>query len=500
MVEASLNWIKRNRLEFFLLLAILLVALFLRVYKLPEYMTFLGDEGRDALMIKRILVDKDFPLLGPPTSIGNIYLGPLYYYMMAIPMAIFWLNPVAAAAQVAIIGVLAIGLIYYLGREWFGKWAAIVSALLYTISPVNIIYSRSSWNPNPAPFFALLAILGIHMINKTGNFLWFILTGIALAFAVQMHYLALILLPIFGLIWIYQVFLKRDQKSKFIILGTLGAILIFLFLMSPLLIFDLKYDYLNYKAITAFFSNRETTVNLNPFNTLGRVWPIYNHNLIGRYITQESVWLTPIFSILVLLPIILAGTKKVRTSDKWPYLCLGIWLGVGVLGLALYKQNVYDHYLGFLNPVPYLLIGALVSLVVKSIKGRLLLSILIGVVVLVNLQNSPLKNPPNNQLKRTQEIARYIIKETGGKPFNFALISKNNYDAAYQFYLDQYGFKPMKVPFDITDQLLVVCEDPVCDPVTNPKQEISHFGMTKIEKETQFMGVRVYKLIHVETK
>lgn len=496
MVETTLNWIKNNRREFYLILALLLVALFLRIYRIPEYMTFLGDEGRDALMIKRILVDGDIPLLGPPTSVGNIYLGPLYYYMMAIPMAVLWLNPVAAAAQVAIIGVLTIGLIYYLSREWFGKLAAFISALLYAISPVNIIYSRSSWNPNPAPFFALLAILGVYRVHKTGNFLWLVLTGGALAFIVQMHYLALILLPIFGLLWIHQII--KNQRKKHVVLGTLGALVIFLFLMLPLVIFDLKYDYLNYKAITTFFSNRETTVNLNPFNTLGRVWPIYDHNLIGRYITQET-WLTSIVSILVLLPIILAGFKK-SINNKWPYMVLGLWLGVGALGLALYKQNVYDHYLGFLNPVPYLLLGALVALTFKNIKGRLLLGILILVVIVINLQNNPLKNPPNNQLKRTQEVAKYVIAQSEGKSFNFALISNGNYDAAYQFYLDMYGFKPKQVPFDITDQLIVVCEDSVCDPVTNAKQEISHFGMTKIEKESEFMGVRVFKLVHAEKK
>src|SRR3990167_4395549 len=146
-----ITWIKNNRLEFILILLILLIAAFLRFYRLPEYMTFLGDEGRDAIVIKEILVDHDFPLLGPVTSIGNMYLGPLYYYMMAVPMAIFWLNPVAAAGMVAIITTAAVGLIYYLGKSWFGFWAGVLSSFLYAISPVNINYGRSSWNPNPAP-------------------------------------------------------------------------------------------------------------------------------------------------------------------------------------------------------------------------------------------------------------------------------------------------------------------------------------------------------------
>jgi len=83
---------KGFRLEFILLVLIIALAAFLRFYKLSEYMTFLGDEGRDVLMVKRILTTLDIPLIGPPMSVGNIYLGPLYYYMMTIPMAVFWLN------------------------------------------------------------------------------------------------------------------------------------------------------------------------------------------------------------------------------------------------------------------------------------------------------------------------------------------------------------------------------------------------------------------------
>src|SRR3989344_5873956 len=154
--------LKKNKIFFVLFLGVLALAAFLRFYRLSEYMTFLGDEGRDTIVIKKILVDHHFPLIGPPTSVGNIYLGPLYYYMMAIPMAIFYLNPVAAAGMNAFLGVLTVALIYYLGKTWFNRQAGLIAAYLYAISPVTIIYSRSSWNPNPTPFFALIAILGFY--------------------------------------------------------------------------------------------------------------------------------------------------------------------------------------------------------------------------------------------------------------------------------------------------------------------------------------------------
>ena len=67
-----ISWGKNHKLETVFIVCLLVLALGMRVWRLPEYMVFLGDEGRDALVVKKILVEKDFPLLGPVTSIGNM--------------------------------------------------------------------------------------------------------------------------------------------------------------------------------------------------------------------------------------------------------------------------------------------------------------------------------------------------------------------------------------------------------------------------------------------
>lgn len=484
----KLWWEFLNKWQFLGFLSILALAAFFRLWKIEGYMTFLGDEGRDALVIKDLLVNHHFPFIGPPTSIGNIYLGPIYYYMMALPMALSWLNPVAAAVQIAIIGVLTVFLIYYLGKQWFGAKAGLIASFLYAISPVTIYYSRSSWNPNPAPFFALLAILGMYKAHHSRNFFWLSLTGFGVAGAVQMHYLALILIPIMGVLWSLELWGRLNKKTsgKFFVRGTLVGILIFLILMSPLVIFDLRHNFLNYRAISEFFLNRETTVNVNPLNAVTRTVPIYTHNLVGRYLVDENPYFTPLLALLILIPLF--------TVKSWPTLALGVWLIIGILGLSLYKQSIYDHYLGFLNPAPYLLFGSLISLRKKWVVGGVVLLSLI--LAFLNLSKNPLLLPPNNQLERTQNIAQFVIEQSQNKPFNFALLAKNNYDAAYQFYLDVYGHKPKQVPFDITEQLFVVCEDSECRPVGHHKYEIAAFGWAKIEQETKIYGVRVFKLVH----
>ena len=65
-----------------LIVLILLLAAYLRLYNISGYMTFLGDEGRDVLVVKRMIVDHKWTLLGPTASVGGFFLGPIYYYFM----------------------------------------------------------------------------------------------------------------------------------------------------------------------------------------------------------------------------------------------------------------------------------------------------------------------------------------------------------------------------------------------------------------------------------
>lgn len=486
--------LKDQKLFFLLLIVVLAVAAFLRFYKLSEYMTFLGDEGRDAIVIKNMLIDHHFPLIGPPTSVGNIYLGPLYYYMMVIPMAIFWLNPVAAAGLNAFLGVLTVAFIYYLGKTWFNRQAGLIAAYLYAISPVTIIYSRSSWNPNPAPFFALTAVFSLYRLHKTGNFLWLILTGLSAGAALQMHYLAAILIPIAATMVTWEVVfrIRRKLNLKKPISGILSGIFSFVLIMSPLFWFDLKHNFLNYRAITELLSGG-SAVKADIFANILRIPSLYSYNLVGRYIGGENFYLTFIISLLILI----ALSYKL---SYWPKLILSLWLIIGLFGLTFYQQNIYDHYLGFMNPVPFLGLGSVVfslsSLLNKKWIVNASLVVLLLSLTIVNLQNSPFLNPPNNQLKRTQDVAKFIIGVAGGRDLNFALIAKSNYDSAYQFYLDRYGHKPKQVPFDITEQLFVVCEDEVCDPTHNAKYEVAAFGWSKIDWMKDIYGVKIYRLVH----
>ena len=67
-----IKWIKGHQKEALIVLVILLVGAFFRLYRISEYMTFLGDEGRDVIVVRRLLVNFDPVLIGPGTSVGNM--------------------------------------------------------------------------------------------------------------------------------------------------------------------------------------------------------------------------------------------------------------------------------------------------------------------------------------------------------------------------------------------------------------------------------------------
>ena len=254
------DFVKKNPVEFWILLSILAISAFLRLYKIDQYMTFLGDEGRDVIIVRRFLTELHPPLIGPGTSIGNMYLGPLYYYMMALPLLIANFSPVGPAVQVAILGVITVFFIWFVGRTWFGKVAGLVAAGLYAISPTAIVFSRSSWNPNIMPFFALLSVYSIWRVWRRHEAGWLLILGVAFAFVLQSHYLGLLIAPTLFIFWLltYRDLKKTSTTKMFenFKKKSLIGLGIFAILMSPLLIFDIRHGWTNTRAVVAFLVNR----------------------------------------------------------------------------------------------------------------------------------------------------------------------------------------------------------------------------------------------------
>jgi len=492
--------------ELWLLGLILVVGAFLRLYKIDQYMTFLGDEGRDVIIVSRFIKHFDLMLVGPGTSVGNMYLGPLYYYLMVPALFLAGFSPVGPAVQIAILGVATIALIWWMGRQWWGKTAGLVAAALYAVAPTVIIFSRSSWNPNIMPFFSLLCIYSIWKVYKDRKYKWLIVLGVSYAFVLQSHYLGLLLAPTIFVYWLSTYLKIRNSKSEIrkYLNNSLIALSVFVLLMSPLLIFDARHGWRNYEAMKQFITARQETVSIKPWKVIPNMWPIFE-KVTTRLLAarNEIAGKTVSLILLFLIGWIIAGWKKIDHRLRIAYGILFIWLAFALIGLGLYKQEIYDHYFGFIFPAPFLLMGGLAENLFRNKKYKILVYMVLLVLLFINLNKTPIRFPPDLQLQRTKVIAKFINEKSGGERFNIATISERNNRDVYQYFLLLWGSKvvdtdPSALKYTITDQLFVVCEKPKekCDPTHDPSAWITNFGWTKIVDQWEVWGANVYKLGH----
>ncbi len=479
-----------------LLILILLLAAFFRLYRINEYMEFLGDEGRDVI-VARDIIHGQFTLLGPRSSAGDFYMGPFYYYLIAPFLLFANFDPVGPAIMVALFGVLSVFLIYYVGKKLFNLETALFAAALYSVSPLVLAYSHSSWNPDILPFFSLLLIYTTYYaVKNQKGWRHYMLIGIILGLCLQLHYLSLFLaVVIFVYLFIAEftqlnVIARRndeaipsstglprslsvarnDKKSrkrleggrlqqsgshdsfkvvevlkKYLII-TVGAIIS----LSPFILFEFRHDFLNTRGILVFlFGNTiNHTPSANFFETQVQVFFRIFARLIFDFPANIKAVNLPLWQLVIWggISLILAVASIIvlfKQKNKHVSILLSLWLFISVFLFGFYRKEIYDYLFTLIFPLPFLLVGNLLGYIYGMPKQRprvlflaALSLILFGIIFVINLLNSPFRIQANNQRDQTKKIAEFVILQTDNKPYNFALLSKGNSDYAYRYYLD----------------------------------------------------------------
>ena len=455
-------------------------------------MEFLGDQGRDVTIIKDFLQHGNLFFIGPQTSIGNMYLGPYFYYLIAPSLLLSAYNPVGPAIFIAILSVATVALIFFISKKWFNPKTAYIASFLYAISPVVIKYSNFIWNPNIMPFFSLLFVYFFFESFRVKKYHYFLYASLAFVMVMNSHYLGLALLPFTGIFWLYSLIKFIRSKSlelKPLIRYTLIAALIFIVSLTPQILFDLKHDGQNIKALLNFFTYRETTINIKPYKAIPELPNIFNQ-INTSLISGKNETIGLIVSIIFVICLLLLIFKfKDQKSSFW---IIFFWYLSGLIALALYKQHIYPHYFAFIFPVVFILIAFLIQ---KFKFIGIPLFILITVFSLIEI---PFRWQPNYQLGTTIEIADLIISNSNDKDFNFALLAKQNYDPTYRYILGEKKAKIVNLPEKLAEQLFVVCEpfQIDCNPINNPEWSVAAFGWAKIDDQWEINGIKIFKLIH----
>ena len=512
--------------ELLVLSLILLFASVLRLYKIGSYMNFLGDEGRDMIAIYEIL-HGNLTLLGPASSVGGFFLGPIYFYFAAPFIWLSRYDPSGPSIMVALFGVATVFLVYKLGKEFFGVGAGIIASLLYAISPIAIIYSRSSWNPNIVPFFSIATLYLLYKGVQKKKFLFLLLSGICFGILLQLHYLATFIGMVMFLYVLTTSFLGDSQsfvsKVKLWVLSSLSVFAGFVMGFSPFILFEIRHNFLSTSKIFNFIVNSEETgvgatfvsqtwhVFLRMFGGLTSGYPVPGYyNLYSKEVL--AAWIIFAAAVGAISTVFFLFTLYKKGLFRKDSLLLLLWLFIPVILFGFYKKEIYDYYLGIVFPLPFLMVGNFISNLWNFKKGlnpiflKSAALVIFGILIYTNLQRTPIKIGENQQVKQARDAANLVLELSGGKPFNFGLIGGGNSDHAYRYFFKLAGREPVSIEnpqkdpkrLTVTDQLLVVCEKPaaLCHPLGDPAWEIAGFGRAEIEGQWASSVLTVIKLKH----
>jgi len=500
----------KQLLVFLLILFILGIASFTRLWNIAGSLEFLGDQGRDALLVRRVFADLDPVFIGPVTSVGNMYLGPLYYYFMMPFLMLSYPSPVGPAYAVAILSIITTGLIVLLGKKLIGLPASILAAALFAIHGVVIQYSRFSWNPNPAPFAALLMLYWTYMA-WTKNVRYWILVALAFSVLIQLHYITLLAAAGAGVIFLIQLgetyfkkpLLKNSVQTasnptkEAYIPDTLSllkmvpiGIALVLFTLTPLFLFDIKNGGLNQNAFTnlvikedAFKDSRQPlfeNLTQSLAETQGRSIHMLGELNFGFNRTFNTV-LIGVFFLTALLVLLMPKNKY-----KAGHVVLFAFLFTGILGTSFYRGSLFNHYISYLFPVILMCWAVLLHQWMRWHTLAIIpVAIWIGAFTHYNVQswNFETKDWSIYDIERvTESITTHLEPST---PYTVVLLTGTGdlHGMNYRYYLTTKGYKPLGFEdIEQVEKLVIINEDqPNFSVADTAIHEISVFPSTSSE-------------------
>lgn len=397
-----------------LLSLILLICLFLRLFKLNELFYFTMDEELIAFRSWGLFILKRPFLIGAASPL-QFHLPPYFFYLSALFLVPFKFNPAGWGVTAALIGVLTAYFLFRLVVKIFGKKIAILSALFYSVSFTAVFFDRHYWPMSLSPLLIILALLLLTK-KRSGLGLAGILT---LGLSADPSNIPLALTIMFAKI-----------KSK------ITTLVVFLVLfLTPLILFDLRHQWTNFLGISRFFSttsnhqfalsNVVNALLLLP-RSLARFWFSPQTDLLqlhGYCIPFAQARQKNLSMILVILAIILLiwfirqGLKS-KSSILKAIACLLIFYLLGMTIFGALGFSLFDHYFTGLLPI-----FALITVLVISKLPKFFQLILVILFVTVNLwQITKVQNPYG--LKAKQDLVVWANQQLTGQPFALDSVSK----------------------------------------------------------------------------
>ena len=174
---------------------ILLAIFFLAVVKYFRFLSvspFEADQEYLALSADEILHGK-LTLIGAPTSVGGMFISPLYNYLVAFLMFVFKGSPLVINTLSSIWAVATIMALYCVGKKFFSDMAGIFSAILALFSSKFLLIAD---NPPLVSLLPLLVLTSLYISTKPKSLARNAALGLLVGLALNSHFSGVYLLPL----------------------------------------------------------------------------------------------------------------------------------------------------------------------------------------------------------------------------------------------------------------------------------------------------------------
>lgn len=231
---------QKNRLIQFLrqnllILIIVCVATWLRVWQLDSHGVFFSDAGRDLMVAYQSVQEKTLPLLGIPSSVPRFKQGPVSIWLEMLVISFFGVSTYAQSLVFALLSIAAVIGIYELTCIYLSKKHALIASALLATAPLAVANGRVPYHTTPLPLALVLYLFSLMLLWHSKKYSFF-LSSLSFAFLFQFE---LAMAPLFLLIP-FIIWWQKKSVSKNNFIQSMAGLTVGLL---PQVIFDLTHKF-----------------------------------------------------------------------------------------------------------------------------------------------------------------------------------------------------------------------------------------------------------------
>jgi len=214
-------------------------------------------------------------------------------------------------------------------------------------------------------------------------------------------------------------------------------------MLTPLVIFEFRHDFLNSRGFLEFFQKGHHSPQIwyQPLLDMeGRIQTSIG-NILGldKFRVWRNFWAILLFSGILCI-------SWFKRQEKAIMIILAYTI-CSIVGMSLYKGDIFNHYLGFFFPIPFIILGIWLTLLwrQKLIIGKIMVLMILGIYTLVQVkQYHALFTPLGWQIDDIKKLAEEVSSDAK-RPYNLILLddSKDYRAMNYRYYSEITGNPPV---------------------------------------------------------